>query len=91
MLPMSRKKYVMQASLLKQPMRGGELGEKRVTLGPPLSDKVTTKYEVIPLKGCVEPEIYVHILPHEEGTTSLLSVRELLKSLNRQWYLLLIS
>ena len=57
----------------------------------PLSDMVTKKYEVIPLKGCVEPKMCVRILPHEEGKTSLLSVRELLESLNREWYLLLIS
>ena len=48
-----------------------------------LSDMVTTKYEVIPLKGCVEPEMCVRILPHEEGKKSLLIVRELLESLNR--------
>lgn len=41
MLPMSRKKYLMQASLHKQPARGGELGGKRVTFGPPRADVST--------------------------------------------------
>lgn len=105
MLPTSGKKYLMQASLLKQPTRGGELGGKRVTLGPPRADMSAEslpavcspirqgnhKVWVIPLKECVEPEICVRILPHEEGKAPLVSVRELLEFLNRQWYLLLIS
>ena len=41
MLPTSEKKYLMQALLLKQPTRDGELGEKRVTLGPPRADVST--------------------------------------------------